>query len=229
VESDRGRVDGDGDDDTSGDDGRESGGRRDAGPDAAADAPRPRTRGRWVSLRPVRSVDYELIRAAELSDDLAVRWRHRGATPSPEQFAQRLWAGVLAQYLVVAHHDEHVVGLVTAYDADMTSGTVWVGFVRFDSSGHSPLMVEGIVLLVDHLFEHWPFRKLYGETVDFNLAGLRNPLARLLVQEGRLREHVYAAGRYWDLHHLALYRSTWLEWRPRLLPRPTPEPIGATR
>jgi hypothetical protein len=189
-----------------------------------------------VSLRPIRSVDYEMVRLAELSDDLGVRWRHRGATPSPEAFAQRLWAGVLAQYLVVAHHDQRVVGLVSGYNADLASGTCWVGFARFDDTthadrsdhaDHSPLMVEGIVLLVDHLFTHWPFRKLYGETIGFNLAGLRNPLSRLLVEEGRLREHVYAGGTHWDLHYLALYRRTWDEWRDRLVPRLAPDPVGA--
>lgn len=193
---------------------------------AGTDPPRPRTRGRWVSLRPIRTVDYELIRAAELADDLAVRWRHRGGTPSPEQFAQRLWAGVLAQYLVVAHADHRVVGLVCAYNPDLASGTCWVGFVRFDDD-RSPLMVEGIVLLVDHLFGQWPLRKLYGETIGFNLPDLGHPLVRLLVEEGRLRQHVYAAGSYWDVHHLALYRATWQAWRGRLLTRSTLEaPAG---
>ncbi len=182
-----------------------------------------------MSLRPIRAADYEMIRLAELSDDLGVRWRHRGATPSPEAFAQRLWAGVLAQYLVVAHHDQHVVGLVSGYNADLASGTCWVGFARFDDAEHSPLLVEGVVLLVDHLFAHWPFRKLYGETIGFNLASLRNPLSRLLVEEGRLRQHIFAGGTHWDLHYLALYRPTWDEWRGRLLPRRAGDAVGAPR
>ena len=129
-----------------------------------------RTAGRWVTLRPVRPADYDLIRAAELSDDLGVRWRHAGSTPSPEAFAHSLWAGVLAQFLVVGSADQRMLGLVSAYDPDLRSGTCSVGFARFVAGGEaSPGLVEGVLLLADHLFSHWPFRKLYGETTEFNL------------------------------------------------------------
>jgi RimJ/RimL family protein N-acetyltransferase len=195
---------------------------RDA-PGRAGDRPDPpvqRTVGRWITLRPVRPADYDFIRSAELSDDLGLRWRHRGATPSPEAFAHALWAGVLAQFLVVANADHRVVGLVSAYDPDLRAGTCFVGFARFDPHDRSPGLVEAVLLLTDHLFAHWPFRKLYGETIEFNLADLGGVLGPLLVEEGRLREHVFAGGRHWDLCYLALYRDTWLAHRDRLLPRP---------
>ena len=177
-----------------------------------------RTTGRWVTLRPIRPVDYDAIRMAELDDTLGVRWRHGGATPGPEQFAQTLWAGVLVQYLVVANDDRRLVGLVSAYNADLRSGTCSVGFARFDPADRGPGLVEGVVLLTDHLFTHWPFRKLYGETLGFNLSNLGAVLGPLLVEEGRLREHAFVGGRHWDLHYLALYRETWERWRGRLMP-----------
>ena len=66
-----------------------------------------------------------------------------------------------------------------------------------------------MLLLADHLFAHWTFRKLYGETLEFNLANLGGVLGPLLTEEGRLRQHAFAGGRYWDLVHLALYRDVW--------------------
>jgi RimJ/RimL family protein N-acetyltransferase len=180
--------------------------------------PLQRTAGRWITLQPVRHADYDAIRAAELSDELGVRWRHRGATPSPEAFAQVLWAGVLVQYLVVDNDDHRLVGLVSAYNADLQSGTCHMGFARFDPTDRSPGMIEGVLLVADHLFTHWTFRKLYGETLEFNLANLGGVLGPLLTEEGRLREHVFAGGRYWDLSYLALYREVWETHRARLLP-----------
>lgn len=187
------------------------------------EAPLQCTTGRWISLRPVRPADYDFIRSAELSDDLGLRWRHRGATPSPEAFAHTLWAGVLTQYLVVANADDRVLGLVCAYDADLRAGTCFIGFARFDRRDRSPGLVEGVLLLTDHLFAHWPFRKLYGESLEFNLPEFGAGLGTLLVEEGRLREHMFAGGRYWDLCYLALYRDAWLAHRDWLLPR---MPVG---
>ena len=199
-----------------------------AGPDPRAASPAPplvggpppmqRTAGRWVTLRPVRHADYDAIRLAELSDELGVRWRHRGATPSPEAFAQALWAGVLVQYLVVDNDDHSLVGIVSAYNADLQSGTCHMGFARFDPDDRSPGLIEGVLLVADHLFTHWTFRKVYGETLEFNLANLGGVLGPLLVEEGRLRDHAFAGGRYWDLVHLALYREVWETHRGRLLP-----------
>jgi RimJ/RimL family protein N-acetyltransferase len=186
------------------------------------ESPSQRTSGRWISLRPVRPVDYDAIRAAELSDGLGVRWRHAGATPSPEGFAHTLWAGVLVQYLVVANDDQRLIGLVSAYNADLRSGTCTVGFARFDPADRSPGLIEGAILLADHLFNHWPFRKLYGETLEFNLSSFQALLGPLLVEEGRLRDHAFVGGRHWDLLYLALYRETWEAWRERLLPPPEP-------
>jgi RimJ/RimL family protein N-acetyltransferase len=188
------------------------------------EAPLQCTQGRWISLRPVRPADYDFIRSAELSDELGLRWRHRGATPSPEAFAHTLWAGVLTQYLVVANSDNRVLGLVCAYDADLRAGTCFIGFARFDRRDRSPGLVEGVLLLTDHLFAHWPFRKLYGECLEFNLPEFGAGLGPLLVEEGRLREHMFAGGRYWDLCYLALYRDTWITHRAWLLPRSPSSP-----
>src|SRR4051795_5512553 len=98
-----------------------------------------------VHLRPVEPGDYLPLRRFELDLTLGPRWRHRGATPSPEAFAQALWSGVLTQYLVVANADDHVVGLVGAYQADLRAGTCFIGFARFDPRDRSPGLVEGVM------------------------------------------------------------------------------------
>lgn len=175
--------------------------------------------GRWVRLRPPGHHDYELLRAAELSDALGPRWRHRGATPSPESFAQSLWAGVLAQHLVVDRRDGRPLGLVCAYGADLQSGTALVAFTRLDPADPGPRFGEGVFLFVDHLFTTWPFRKLCGESLAGNLDPFGSAVGSLLVEEGRWRSHVLVAGQHVDVVLLALWRDTWEHERQRLLPR----------
>jgi hypothetical protein len=53
--------------------------------------------GRHVLLRPVSPEDYRFLRSADLGGELGVRWRYRGQTASPEQWAQNLWQSVLGK------------------------------------------------------------------------------------------------------------------------------------
>src|SRR5260370_14095711 len=77
-----------------------------AGPDRAV-----KLVGRHAALQPIRPQDYDALRMIELSADLVPLWRHQGATPSPEQWAQGLWNSVLAQFLVVDISDSSPVGI----------------------------------------------------------------------------------------------------------------------
>lgn len=169
-----------------------------------ADAP---DGGVW--LRPIEPADYGPLRRYELSLTLGPRWRHRGTTPSPEAMVQSLWSGVLAQYLVQTSLRPEPVGLVTAYGADLQSGTVWVAGARFDDQLHPSAFVLGARRFIDHLFDTWPLRKLYAEVLEPNLAGVGRGAFDLFETEGVLREHAYVGGTYVHQHLLALRRATW--------------------
>lgn len=67
---------------------------------------------------------------------------------------------------------------------------------------------EGAVLFIEYLFRIWPFRKLYAEIPEYNLDSLRSMLT-VWTQQGRLTEHDYLNGRYWDRYILSLTRSEW--------------------
>jgi hypothetical protein len=167
--------------------------------------------GRRVFLRPVLVSDYDAILLAELSEPLAHRWRHRGSTPRPEEFAQRLWNGVLAQFLVCRATDLQPIGLVLSYGADLRASHVHLAATKFDANDQSPLLLYGLTLFVNYLFVHWGFRKLYVEVPEFNAGQFGSGSGRLMTEEGRLREHLFFDGRYWDQVVYAVYRSDWDE------------------
>ena len=162
-----------------------------------------------VRLRPVEPGDYGPLRRLESDLTLGPRWRHRGATPSPEAFAQTLWSGVLAQYLVQSDVHPQPLGLVAAYGADLQSGTAWIAFARFPVDVHPALFVLGVRRFVDHLFATWPLRKLCAEVLDPNLAQFSSVIDRLFVQEGRHRDHAFVDGTYVDQHLFSLWREHW--------------------
>jgi len=163
-----------------------------------------------VLLRPPSPADYEYLRMAEVLV-LGPRWRHRGQTLSPEQFAREVWNGVLAQFLVTAKPDQDPVGWVQAFNADLANGHVEVALARLSPRPLSRAFVEGIVLFFSYLFDNWPLRKLYFHIAEFNLHHFENMIGRYLHLQGQLTEHLWAGGRTWDLFVFSLDRPTWAD------------------
>jgi RimJ/RimL family protein N-acetyltransferase len=148
---------------------------------------------------------YEL----SLSADTTHRWRFHGETPSPETFASRLSETVLTQFVAEELDPPRRFGLVAAYAADSRDGYAYLA-VLFDPEHRSRgWPIEACALFINYLFAMLPLRKLYLEGVDFNIDQYASALRSLLVEEARLKSHVYYAGRFADLVTLALYRQTW--------------------
>jgi hypothetical protein len=164
--------------------------------------------GRHVYLRTVAPSDYPLLQRAEQGPDLGFRWRYRGTTPSPEQWVQGLWSGVLAQYLVVDRRGDRPVGLVFVHGPNFQDGYAHLAAARL-SPGRSPAMIFGTGLFLEYVFTMWNFRKLYLDTLEFNYRAFASGLGSLFEIEARLREHCYFDGKYWDQLTLAIYRNTW--------------------
>lgn len=177
-------------------------------------------RSQLVYLRVVTPGDYELLHQAETSPELGPRWRHRGATPGPEEWAQGLWASVLAQFLVVEAANNQPIGIVAAYKGNFRDGHARLAAARFGSAARTPLMAFGFALFVRYVFHNWDLRKLYLEVPEFNLDQFSSIIEKYAVVEGRLKDHVFAAGAWWDELILAVYRETWEERGSRLVSDP---------
>jgi RimJ/RimL family protein N-acetyltransferase len=195
--------------------------------------------GRRVSLRPVTEADYDFLYDLAVNPETAFRWRYRGATPSPATFVEGIWHGVLAQFIVVvppATLDPRGVGAengadaghVLAYEPDLRNGHVAFAVAMAPEHLRTGLAVDSLVLFLNYLIENWNFRKLYAQTIEFNYAEFQSGLGRYFHEEGRLREHEFYAGKYWDVVHLAMYREELQALLQRLLPRVVGIPVAAS-
>lgn len=173
--------------------------------------------GRHVFLRPITPDDYRLLRIAETSGELGVRWRFRGASVSPEAWARTIWDGSLAQYIVARREKGAPIGVVSAYRANFHDGHACVAAAKFDLENPQPLLMIGVALFIDYVFACWNFEKLYFEVAEYNLAQFGSGLDSLLDEEGRLRGHYWYGNHRWDQVILALYRKKWLLRRDHLL------------
>jgi UDP-4-amino-4,6-dideoxy-N-acetyl-beta-L-altrosamine N-acetyltransferase len=186
--------------------------------DASAAAPAfPRlAAGTRVSLRPMGRQDYaDLFRWRADLQDLHLLRAPQGVSTF-EDFSR--WMDALAARSIVAaamrEPDERMAGLVQAFDVDLADGRCYM--ISYFPPEHRRQWIgrEASLLFFDYLFRTFNLRKIYLEVAEFN-AGWLGWLVDLaiLVEEGRLRDHVERDGQYWDLTCLALYRERWREVR----------------
>jgi RimJ/RimL family protein N-acetyltransferase len=187
-----------------------SGGPGDTTPDLT-----PLLEGHLVQLRPVENRDYDLLYRIHTEGDHLVRYRLRGATPSPDAFARFVWDQVLVHFVVHAR-DGRPVGVVSAYEPDFRNRYVYIAacsLAEFETTG---LVLEGVALLVSYLFENFDLRKVYAESLAVNFDRFAFGDGRFFDVEGRMRAHEYVAGTYQDLVLLAIHRDDWREHHRRI-------------
>ncbi len=170
--------------------------------------------GRGVELRAVDRSYLPFLYSLTASPHSSFRWRFRGAIPTFEHFESLLSQNVHCQFVVVDRPDLRPIGHVVAYGADLANGYASVAAACVPEVVGRGLGVDAVVGFVTYLFHVWPFRKLYFEAPEFNLSQFSSGLGKLYHEEGRLRQHEYFGGRYWDRIVLALYRDEVSELLP---------------
>lgn len=169
--------------------------------------------GRHVTLYAVGQEDYNFLYRMETSSAVASQWRLRGRTPSPQDWQQGLWHGVIAQYLVVPNVKlaarREPIGLVSAFDLNGADSHGHVAALKFDSRGPSPLLMMGFALFINKVFTCWDLRKLYMEVAEWNYAQFASGRSRYFDIEGRLKGHYFYGGQHWDQFILAIHKEKW--------------------
>jgi len=177
---------------------------------------------RRIRLRTVGEGDRVFLYDLMTSPYAGGNVRFGGATPSPDRVAGSLWESVLAQFVIESHRGEPR-GLVAVTSPSFRDGFAYLSVVGRPDVQGSGLVLEGAVLAFHYAFTTWPFRKLYLEANEQSHARFASGAERLFREEGRLRGHVFRAGRYLDVLLLAVYRDTWAREAPLWIPRLCPE------
>jgi RimJ/RimL family protein N-acetyltransferase len=189
----------------------------------------PTLTGRHIRLRPIFPSDYEYLYALATHEQLGWRWRYRGTTPSPESFQQILWHNTLAQFVIEHVEDNRRIGHVSSFDANERAGFCHIGVLFDPGVARSGWALESLLLFFDYLFTVFNLRKLYAEVLEFNFGQFASGAEHVFKIEGRLADHDWYDGRYWEMLVLALYREDFMrDWHPRVAELIAPSPAGAT-
>jgi RimJ/RimL family protein N-acetyltransferase len=181
----------------------------------ALDADRWRTRR--VHLK--RFEESDVAPYVELCSSLDVgrQFRFGGAAIPPPAALAAVWDGTLVHLVAVGNRSRRRLGVASVTSADMRNGTAYFSVVSDPAVVGTSLMIEAAGLAIEYVFQTWPFRKLYAEVPEYNLRTFGSVTERYFRREGRLTDHVFLDGRYWDVHVLATDRATWqAEGSPRI-------------
>jgi RimJ/RimL family protein N-acetyltransferase len=166
-----------------------------------------RRSGRWIKLVPFGVEHTDFVYRLSTDEETGYRWRFAGAVPSPDVFQQSLWAGVLTQFVVLEKGKGSLVGSVVAYNADLHHGHAYVGCAMVKQASETGLGVEATDVFLHYLFRVNNLRKIYFEVPSFNMPQFESAIGWIMKEEGRLNDHFFYGGRYWDRHVLAVYRA----------------------
>lgn len=165
-------------------------------------------------LRPLMPEDEEFFRLLESVGDEGVKYRLRGMSLPSDGYHASLWAGVLVQLVVSDPVTSEPWGLVCCYGADLRNGHARIATI-FTKRGRElvwPLL--GISDFIDHVLRVFPLRKLYADVIEFNAHQFSATFGReWFREEGRLVDHEFHDGRYWDMVVMALHRADWESFR----------------
>ena len=146
-------------------------------------------------------------------------WRFRGITPSPETLRWPIVGRRIDAVRGLASRQHHTTRNHRPVQHEPPHALrLRIRRGRAGARG-SGLVTIGTGLLIDHAFDLWNLRKIYFEVPEYNLDQLGG-LAKLTVEEGRLRDHEEMHGRHWDHFIYALYQERWPEISQRLLGLP---------
>ena len=160
--------------------------------------------GRWVKLVCVSPEHIDFLYELSMEEPNNARWRFHGTVISKEEFVSNLWPGVLSQFLVVTRKSQRPIGLVVAYQADLHAGYVYLGGIMTSRAQTSGLSPEAFKVFMRYLSSNWRVRKFYFEFPVFNENQFSSIFGGEMLEEARLRDHLFYNGTYWDMRILSI-------------------------
>lgn len=154
--------------------------------------------GQWVNLEPVMARHHGFIYALQTDPDDSYRLRLSGRIPPEDEFRPTIWQGVLCQFVVATKRSAAPLGLVVAYNANLTVGYTYLAGIFIPRARQRGLANDAFRVLVGHINRCWGMDRFYLEFPEYNLPQFGHGLGSNLVEEARYRSHRYYAGRYWD-------------------------------
>lgn len=143
-----------------------------------------------------------------------IPWQWGGLAPSVESFHHSLWDRALLNFSVLTKATDEFVGFVGAYGANFHHGTAFIQVSVHPLARGLAVGLEAVQIFLDHLFGRFNIRKIYAEVTDSSLTQFSSLIVSSpFVQEARLKEYIFAHGKFQDVLMLGCTKDEWQTYR----------------
>ncbi len=146
----------------------------------------------YVDLIAPTNDDLDILYSYCQRQDRIMTWRYRGRNVPKDKFISDFWQETLTASVVFRKipnkRTKYRVGLISAYNANFRNQLAYLSIIAFPPFLNSGVLFAGIERFIDRIFANWPFRKIYFETLEFNLGQFGSVFDLYAQEEGRYRE-----------------------------------------
>jgi RimJ/RimL family protein N-acetyltransferase len=185
-------------------------------------------RGTLVYLRPAERSDIPLFvrwladertsRHLALRSPISIAMEERWFDDLLEHHGRDRW-----HFVICLLADDRPIGSLDLHEVDLTSGGAGLGIQVGDPEDRGRgYGGDAIDVLVDFGFERLRLERVWLDVFAENAAARRLYERLGFVHEATFRNGVYRAGRFEDVHRLAILRSEWAERRAAARSQATP-------
>ena len=177
--------------------------------------------GKGIYLKAVSDEDMPYLYSKECDLEEKHLWSESRVVPVAFEYKDEFWDRLKHFYhtflMIYSKKEDKPIGFLFSYNFNTNDRITYATiYVEKEYRRTYAAAVAG-TLFCDYLFSFYDLRKIYAIVYDYNDASKDFLTHGGFVEEGRLKEHRYYNGRYYDMLTLALYRDKFYEKMAKLI------------
>ena len=160
--------------------------------------------GRNIYFKPLNAIDAEAIHSYASDENVKrfIGWplmKSLEETRSHiEEMLKRESAGTHLYASVALKSTQEIIGTVMIFNFDREANHAEIGYVFHSKHWGKGYGTESVALMSDFAFEILALHKIHARVVDANVGSARILEKNGFLLEGRLKDHHFIEGRYYD-------------------------------
>lgn len=112
------------------------------------------------------------------------------------------------QYMIIiSKENNRPIGFIYSYNYNTKNQTIYTALYIMGNYRKGIIGATAGLIFYNYLFKIKPIRKIYCTVYEYNKESLNLLKTAGFIEEGILRKHRYMAGKYYDMHIMALRRE----------------------
>lgn len=171
--------------------------------------------GKGIYLKAVSDEDLSYLYSKECDLEEKHLWSESRCIPIAFEYKNEFWDRLKNFYhtffMIYTKKENKPIGFLFSYQFNTNDRICYTTIYVEKEYRKTRVAAVAGTMFCDYLFSFYDLRKIYAIVYDYNNASKDFLTHAGFSEEGRLKEHRYYSGKYYDMLTLALYRDTFYE------------------